>query len=257
MHLTHGNAQGRSQIPKSVRSLLGYILINRKRFHSREALAGLLWGDMDEIHARNCLSTAIWRLRRILEPDSVPRGTYLLTSSCGDVGFNADSNYWLDVERLESCTRTILNHNPEAVTAEEVAAFEDCIHMYCGDVLETCHEDWAIHERERIRTLFLDGLSFLMRYHACHHAFAHSLEIGREILRHDNLREEVHRCMMHLYVRNGERTLAVRQFEQCKRILQLELGIEPMKETFDLFSDIMAARPLPDTLGCRGPSGRG
>lgn len=253
VHLSRPTLPGRVPVPRSVRGLLGYLLINRNRFHARETLAGLLWGESDDVSARNNLNTALWRLRQVLEPSTVARGTFLTASNTGDIGFNADSDYWLDAEELEARTRGLLRGRPDTVTVVEVAALQDCVKLYRGDLLEACYEDWATHERERLRELFLDGLHFLMRYHELASEYGRSLEIGREMLRHDTLREEVHRCLMRLYVKNGERALAVRQFEQCRRVLRLELDIDPMPETVALHAAIVAGRPLADCAGCLGP----
>ena len=104
------------KITRSVKSLLAYLLLQRRRFHPRAVLAGLFWGDKCEERARCCLSTALWRLRRVLEPEDTPTGTYLVTTPSGEVGFNVDSDYWLDVAEFEAklteCLKTPVDQMP-------------------------------------------------------------------------------------------------------------------------------------------------
>ena len=58
-----------------------------------------------------------------------------------------------------------------------------------------------------------------------------SLACGHKILDLDPLREEIHREMMRLYYRNGQRAQALRQYDTCSNILEQELGVPPMEET--------------------------
>jgi DNA-binding SARP family transcriptional activator len=65
------------------------------------------------------------------------------------------------------------------------------------------------------------------------------LACGQRILDQDPLREEIHRDMMRLYLENGQRALAVRQYELCRECLRRELGISPMAETQQLSAQIV------------------
>ncbi|HFC11410.1 MAG TPA: hypothetical protein ENJ56_01100, partial [Anaerolineae bacterium] len=54
----------------------------------------------------------------------------------------------------------------------------------------------------------------------------------------DNWREETHRRLMRLYALDGQRAAALAQFEQCKQLLNQELGVEPGVETVVLLEKI-------------------
>jgi DNA-binding SARP family transcriptional activator len=54
----------------------------------------------------------------------------------------------------------------------------------------------------------------------------------------DALPEDVHRELMRLLACNGQRALALRQFEVCRTLLKNELGIAPMRETVSLYREI-------------------
>jgi DNA-binding SARP family transcriptional activator len=90
------------RLTRVVQTLLAYLLIQRKRTHSREVLAGLLWSDNKQERARACLNTALWRLRNALETYAGPEAPFLIVSQQGEVGFHANSSYWLDVEVFEN-----------------------------------------------------------------------------------------------------------------------------------------------------------
>ncbi len=228
------------QPTRSVQLLLAYLLLHRHRQHPREALAGLFWGDQPEDSARACLNTALWRLRRIVEPESCARGTYLLNLSGGEVGFNCQSDFWLDVAELEDCAHRALPQPPASADPMAAAALEMATQLYTGDLLDGVYSDWALRERERLRLLYLKSLAWLMAYHRDHRAHERSLALGQRILVHDPLREEIHRDVMRLYLATGQRALALRQYEICRATLASELAVEPMEETQALYAAVAA-----------------
>src|SRR5262245_57439984 len=101
VRVTHNNWLTEVTITREIQSLLAYLLLQRYRAHSREVLVGLFWAEHSQEKARRALNTALWRLKRALEPDGIPAGTYLISTHPSEVSFNRESQYWLDVEVFE------------------------------------------------------------------------------------------------------------------------------------------------------------
>jgi DNA-binding SARP family transcriptional activator len=215
VNVSHDGRSLDTRLIHAVQSLLAWLLLHRRKMHARDALAALFWSDQSDARARSCLSTALWRLRQVLEPPGIPRGTYLIGQSDA-VGFNATSDYWLDVAAFE-----------EGIER----GAEDAIACYTGDLLEGFFDDWVLRERERLRMLYLDGLGRLLRRHSETGALERALHCGQQILAFDPLREDIHRELIRLHLRSGHRALALQQYEHCRASLQQELGVEPMDET--------------------------
>ena len=231
MRITHDEWPMETRLSRTVKELLAYLTLFRHRIHAREVLAGLFWGDHSDDRARSCLSTALWRLRKVLEPGDVPRGTYLLTTAAGDIGFNRESEHWLDIDVFEQHGRRILARPYQSLTHMEVRQLENALKLYRGELLEGFYEEWALRERERLRSVYLHSLAHLLQYYRHKKVYKKGLACGHKILDLDPLREEIHREMMRLYYRNGQRALALRQFDNCSSILEKELGVPPMEET--------------------------
>ncbi len=231
------------RITRSLQTLLAYLILQRHRRHPREVLSGLFWGDQPEYRARGCLNTALWRLRRLLEPSGVPRGMYLINTPQGEIGFNRKSAYWLDVEVLEECANRVVGQSATPAPAD-VQAIDGAVRLYQGELLEGFYADWVLAERERVRTLYLDSLTWLMRHHIASPLPEQGVAYGQRILRHDPLREEVHRELIRLYIRTGQRGLALSQYEACRRLLLEELGAEPLEETKALYAQIAPVRSV-------------
>lgn len=222
----------------SLQLLFAYLLLHRSRSHSRELLAEYFWADSDMQHARAALSTALWRLRRDLERHVDATTPYLTISSCGEIRFNLSSDYWLDVADFEEKITSALPRDGAEMDPSTLPRLESALSLYRGDLLEGFYVDWALRERERLRLLYLNALAHLTHFHGRQGSLEKSIEYGQAILAIDPLREEIHRELMRAYVANGQRTLALRQYEVCSTVLQEELSIEPMEETRMLWREI-------------------
>jgi DNA-binding SARP family transcriptional activator len=238
VRIDHEGLPNEFQLTRSVKALLGYLTLFRRRIHPREVLAGLFWGDSREDRARNSLRTALWRLRKVLEPRPIPRGTYLVTTPAGEIGLNSNSKYWLDIAVFENQIKRSLAKSLTDLTAEDINDLEYALGLYQGELLEGFYDEWALVERERLRVLFMKGKILLLRYYGHHGDYEQGLACGRAVLSLDPLREEIHREMMRLYVRNGQRALALRQYDICRQTLRTELGVCQMEETETLYSRI-------------------
>jgi hypothetical protein len=58
-------------------------------------------------------------------------------------------------------------------------------------------------------------------------------------------REDAHRQVMRLLAGAGQRSAALAQYRECRRILEAELGVEPEEGTTDLYHRIRDGGELP------------
>ncbi|MFN8483129.1 MAG: BTAD domain-containing putative transcriptional regulator [Anaerolineae bacterium] len=236
--VAHDGISAPLKITRTGQTLLAYMMINGYRQHPRDVLADLIWGEQTQTQAHRCLSTALWRLRRELEPPGVPRGTYLMTSASGDIGFNWESDHWLDVAAFESQLGDALARPLEQMEPADADRIEAGLRLYRGDCLEGFYDHWALAHREHLFCLYLNGLTRLMRFHARNGQYEAGLSYGLKALQHDPLREETQREVIRLYWLTGQRSQAIRQYEACRTLLANELGIAPMEETQALYHQI-------------------
>ncbi len=241
IRIAHDGLSSQVKLTHTLQALLAFLLLQRERSYTREVLADLFWSQHSLDRARSCLNTALWRLRSVLEPNGMLRGVYLVTNELGEVSFNWQSSYWLDVEVFERQAKRILAQPSHTLDEATVQEFRTTLQLYSDQFLEGIYYDWALREKERVRQLYLNSLAGLMHYYKHHHAYEESLSCAQQILGRDPLREEIHREMMRLYLEAGQRDLAVRQYETCRQILATELGLAPMEETRALFTETIMA----------------
>ncbi len=223
-------------ISSKTQALLVYLAVTG-RPHSREALAGLLWGDMAETPAAKNLRNALSNLRTLAGP--------YLTITRETAAFNRDAPYWLDVE---SFTAALAPTAPP----HDLEALHRGVELYQGDFLEGFYvggalalEEWIAGQRSLLKGMVLQALHTLVVRHLEREEYAAGIEYANRLLALEPWREEVHRYLMLLLTRSRQRSAALAQYETCRRVLADELGVTPMAETTALYERLRAAAAPP------------
>jgi DNA-binding SARP family transcriptional activator/tetratricopeptide (TPR) repeat protein len=212
---------------RKVRALLAYLALHPGRPHPRDRLTALLWPDVPDAQARQSLRQALAGLRRVL-------------SKTGGLVVDADTvavdpaRIDVDVARFE---QLVADGSPSRLEQAEA--------LYRGDFLEgfqvkaPAFEDWLVTERERLRELARRAVAKLLAHQTRTGAGEVALRTATRLLALDPLQEDVHRALMRLYVAQGQRAAALRQYQSCVGILRRELGVEPEPATKRLYQDIL------------------
>jgi ABC-type oligopeptide transport system substrate-binding subunit/DNA-binding SARP family transcriptional activator len=207
------------------RSLLAYLILHRDRPQPREYLVDLFWGDRPERKARRSLTTALWHIRRCLPDEG------LILSELNTVQFDPGAELWLDVDEFQA-----------QASRQDLASLQSAVALYRGDLMDGFYDDWILTERYRLEQLLCEALTRLMTVQETRGDHGAALSTAARLLQQDPLREDAHRAMMRAYCRLGRRNAALEQYHDCQRIVQEELGIEPMAETTELNRQILDGR---------------
>jgi DNA-binding SARP family transcriptional activator len=230
LRVTLGEAPAPGLTSAKAQALLCYLAVTGHA-HSRQALAGLLWGDLPEADARRNLRGVVMRLREELEP--------YLQITYHALTFDFDSPHQLDVAEFRAATqKTAVPHLPTLRRA---------ISLYRGDFLEDFHlrqapafEEWLLAERHSLRRLMVETLQTLTAVSLQQATYEDGLTYARRWLSLEPTDEAAHRQLMRLLTLNGQRSAALNQYDHCRHHLQYDLGIEPAAETTLLRDQIRA-----------------
>lgn len=225
---------------RKTQELLAYLLIYRSRAHAREVLAETLWGEAHHAQTRKYLRQALWQVQTALEPCAVEAGAGPLVADPDWVQFNPLSSLWLDVAQFEDAFARCQGMAGGELDNACVDGLSRAVQLYRSDLLEGCYQDWCIFERERLQNMYLAMLDKLIDWCQAHEEYEVGLGYGDQILRYDRARERTHRRMMRLYYLAGDRTSALRQYEQLVRALREELSVKPSRRSVLLWEQIRA-----------------
>lgn len=229
-------------VRRQARALL-YRLAAQPAPVSREHLAFLFWPDEPDAKARRNLSRLLSYLRKEL-----PHPDCLLLNRRA-VRLNPDWA-WSDCVVLE-----------EAHESGEVAVLEKSADLYRSRFLEgfSAHgapefAKWREQRAAELESVYLGVLSRLTAVLSERNQIKSAVRYAQRYLALDELAEEIHRRLITLYGRAGDRASATRQFERCSLLLERELGVSPLPETRDAYQTALRDGPSPLPTRVRSPS---
>jgi len=227
-----------------VRELFAYLLLHRKQPHAREMLASMMWPSSNAQQARKHLRQTLWQLRRAFDATDAVDRQALLSADDHWLRIPPEADVWVDTRTLEDAHSLVRGVPGQGLDSQEASVVQQALDLYRGDLLEGWYEEWCLLERERLRGLHLTLLGKQMSYYEARGDYEFGLDCGRRALQCDVAHERTHRRMMRLRYAAGDRTGALRQYQQCVAFLRDELEIDPSAQTVALYQRICSDRPL-------------
>ncbi len=241
-----------------VRALLALLVVESRRVYRRDELAGLLWPDLPEEAARANLRQALGSLRGSLGDSDTNRPC--LCVSRDSIQWNPAVEVDIDVQGftrlLQACEHHA--HGRAADCSECARRRAEALRLYRGDLLQgfflpdaDAFDNWLTVHRESLRLQALAGLHDLAEYHERREEYDLAEAVVRRELEMEPWDEDSHRRLMRLLSLNEKRSQALAQYDLCRKVLSVELGVEPEPATTALFEDIRSgARPVAASGAC-------
>jgi DNA-binding SARP family transcriptional activator len=186
---------------------LALIAVRRAPQH-RARLAFELWPDSGEGQARTNLRKLLHELRRSL-PD-------------------VDAF----IEMQDEAVRLL----PSALVEVDVRKFREAIavgdlelaaHLYSGDLLPACYDDWILDERAKLRAEAYAALTRLAEGAAGRADHEATLRYAKRMIELEPTDEAAVRMQMEAHAALGDRAAALRAYHRCVETLQRELAVAP------------------------------
>jgi DNA-binding SARP family transcriptional activator len=205
------------------RALLYYIAAASQPV-TRRQVAALLWSDHTDETARHNLRTTLYSLRQEL-------GDHLRTEE-----------EWISLDDVEVDARIFA----AALEHPKSDALEEVLQLYRGDFLADFdmpdseeYENWITVERERYRRLAIRGFQLVSQRHEAAGEYGAALTALSRALAIDPFQEDLQREGLRLHYFAGDRAGAIRRYEEFARLMEAEMGVQPMAETRALHHAIL------------------
>lgn len=228
-------------------ALLAYLAVSGQP-QSRESLAELLWPEYGPDRSRASLRRTLSAVNRALGPG------WLVTDR--DT-VRVDPTAWIDVEDFHAALNAA-----KRVPGRRLTRLTEAVSLYRADFLSSFalrdsaeFDDWQFYTAESLRRDLADALEQLTRGCVAVGDLSAAMAHARRWLSLDPLHEPAHRELMSLYTYTGRRSAALRQYRECVRALERELGVAPLEETEALYRAIREERlPSPFASGATDDS---
>ncbi|WP_282605683.1 BTAD domain-containing putative transcriptional regulator [Pelagibius sp. Alg239-R121] len=195
---------------------------------SRDSLAGMLWENSSERHARDSLKQTLLKTRRLLDPT----GMDVICADRDAIWFNA-GQVRVDVAEFTGM-----------LADSSLRSVDTAIGLRRGPFLEGQapvgqeYDGWLFAERTRLDRLYLDAAMGIMRQAELAGRTERALEVAKRVLSVDTENETAARCLMRLLSQHGERRAALRFYDSLRERLNDEFAIQPQQATVDLYNAI-------------------
>jgi DNA-binding SARP family transcriptional activator len=210
-------------LPLTAQRVVAFVAL-RERPTLRLHVASTLWIDLPERRALANLRSALWRLRQPGFEVVIANGAYL----------SLRDDVTVDIRELAACSRAILRVDGRGTQA----AYQ--MVLTAGDLLPDWYDDWVLIERERLRQLRLHALEQASADLAAEHRFGEAIEAALAAIADEPLRESAHRQLITVYLAEGNRIEAVRQYDEYSRLVREELGLPPAREIRDILGPTLS-----------------
>lgn len=224
-------------------ALLAFLAVSGEP-KQRSELAVLLWPESDNRRARGALRYTLSVLQSEL-------GKEWLESERETIGLHQHEACTVDTTLFQRLLASGRDHPHTEDTAciDCVQQINDAVALYRDDFLSgftlrdsVNFDEWQFFQREGFRHQLTSALRRLIRFHTQQADYENALLSARRLLQMDPLQESVQRTAMQLYAHNGQWELALRQYEECVRLLNAELGVPPSPATAQLYEQIRHQR---------------
>ncbi len=219
-------------------AMLAYLAVAARPM-SREALAALLWPEADDVAARGALRRTLSVLHSGLGRRGLAIDRSMISVTPGATTVDVAAFRELVAVAREH------GHHPDDPCPTCIDALEAAVGLVRGEFMDGFalrdsepFDDWQRSEAEALRRDRAAALERLSRAHLAAKSWDRAIAAARSWLDLDPLHEPAHRLLMMAYAKAGEAAAAVRQYRDCVRVLDLELGVAPLAETTALYDAI-------------------
>jgi TolB-like protein/DNA-binding SARP family transcriptional activator len=230
------------RVSRKARALLAFLAVESARWHSRERIAGLLWGRHAEPQARNSLSQALHELRQVEEQ----LGVRLVEREDGRLRLAAGT-VDCDLHRFEALVSTDPLAAGKLYRDDLLADFE---------LAEEPFAEWLESKRRHYQALLSERLLAAAAQVATAGDPQAAIRAARTAVELDPLDEKARCLLMRLLVSSGQRAEALRQYRVYEELLRTELNVAPAEETRSLADEIRRGHHAAQSILPEGPDPR-
>jgi DNA-binding SARP family transcriptional activator len=223
------------------KAILKYLLAQPETPIVKDVLMDVFWPDATPKAARRNLHQAIYALRQTLRGEQPEFQHIRFEDDC--YYLNPKMDIWLDFEEFEKHVQAGQRLEAAGQITAAMAAYGVAEGLYLDDFLEEdLYEDWPRPQRQHLRNVYLDITDRLTRYYVQQKEHIAAIALCRKLLAKDDCHEGAHRRLMRCFLAQGQRHLAVRQFQTCTQALKEELDLTPSEETIALYQRVTSGK---------------
>ena len=227
------------------RKAFAYLVLERQRPVPRDELAEVLWGEGLPPTWTAALRGVLSRLRSTLA-DAGLAGPEVLRSHARCYQLQLPADAVIDVETAEAAVASALSDLAVAPHLAQQKAAEGT-ELTGRRFLPGAGGEWVEQRQASLSALRLRGLELLAEAASAAGDPNCAVAAAEEAIALAPLRESAHQRLMVAHATAGNRAAALRAYEDCRRLLAEELGVDPSPETYEVYVRLLQDEPFAAT----------
>jgi predicted ATPase/DNA-binding SARP family transcriptional activator len=233
------------------RGLLAMLVVHRNRALPLDVLAEELWGDHLPVSVAAAIQTLVYRLRRVMAAGGAEEGDLSLRASGPGYRLEVDDSR-VDSDCFEELVIQARKVSAEGDTGAAAQLFRESLSLWRGPALEDLADrQFARAEAARLNEARIEVVEELAEAEMATGRATAALALLEPHLATHPLREQAWGQLMVCLYRLGRQAEALRAYQDLRRVLGEELGLEPTPSLRRLEQQILEHRPELD--GPRAP----
>ena len=236
---TTGRIIGPDQFPgQQGRVAFAYLAIQRGRPVTVDELAAVLWTEEQPPAWESALRAIISKLRSLIaRHDACGRSS--LSAGRGWYELRLPSDAWVDIEAaadaIHEAEAALRKGSPALAYGPSAVAH----HIARRPFLPGEYGEWVEAHRDRLRDILLRALEARTEVYLWNREEALALRTAKDLVALEPLRESGHRLVMRAHTALGNTAEALRAYEDCRKLIARELGVDPSPQTKALYESVL------------------
>lgn len=201
---------------EQVKELLFFLLTRHPQPVRKEEVIEQFWPDWPLHKADGSLRVTLYRLRRGICPVGTEAGWLSLDLPAGT---------WYDVwEFRQLLHRADQERNDPSRRAQY---FQQAINLYGGELMEQVTAEWVVADRENLSREYQSALLGLAQLRSQLGRSELAIDLFRRVLQRQPYHEQAWQGLMSAQADSGDRAAAMESFQQLRKLLRDDLGVDP------------------------------
>jgi len=220
-----------------------YLVCERDRPVSRDELADVVWPAATPRAWETAISALVSRMRRVFRELSPP-DSCSISSSSGCYQLHLPDDGWIDLEAGAAAIHEAEGALRCGVPRQAWGPANVAATIARRPFLPGEEGSWVERERATLHALLVRALDCLSDIWLANREGALAVQAATEVVSLEPFRETGWQRLMRVHAAAGNRAEALRAYEQCRKLLTDELGIEPSAQTEALYLELLRSVSL-------------
>lgn len=219
------------------RLAFAFLVSEGSRPVARAELVDVLWPNEAPPSAEAALSAIISKLRSVLRHAGLDPAS--LTSSPGCYELRLPGGSWIDLDAAADAIHEAESALRAGDPARAYGPSAVAHHIARRPLLPGEDGPWVNARRARLRGVLLRALECRADVYLWNREFPLAVEAARDLVTLEPLRESGHRLLVRSLAESGNSAEALWAYEQCRKLIASELGVDPSRETKAVYETVL------------------